>query len=67
MEKLIIENRTGLPILEVIEYVLEVIDKGKISETSKGEQYCFMSMYKDGIIVYAEKNKKSDRLIINRR
>jgi len=63
-EKLIIENRTELPMKEVLSYVKKVVEKGKISKTSKGKQYCFVTVFRDGIIVYADKNKKSDRLIV---
>ena len=63
-EKLIIENRTELPMKEVLSYIIAVVEKGKISKTVKGEQYCFVTCFPDGITVYAEKNKKSDKLIV---
>ena len=63
-EKLIIENRTKLPMKEVLSYVKRVVEKGKISKTSKGKQYCFVTIFYNGITVYADKNKKSDRLIV---
>jgi len=63
-EKLIIENRTKLSMEEVLSYVKVVVQQGKISETSKGKQYCFVTCFASGITVYAEKNKKSDRLIV---
>ena len=56
-EKLIIENRTKLPMKEVLGYVKVVVEQGKISKTSKGEQYCFVTCFHDSITVYAEKNK----------
>ena len=64
MEKLIIENSTDLPMVELLNYVKEIILQGKVSKTSKGKQYCFMTQFKDGVVIYADKNKKSDRLII---
>ena len=63
-EKLIIENKTELPMKEVLSYVKTVIEQGKISETAKGKQYCFVTCFPDGITIYADKNKKSDRLIV---
>jgi len=63
-EKLIIENRTNLPMKEVLSYVKTVVEQDKISETSKGKQYCFVTCFPDGITIYADKNKKSDRLIV---
>ena len=49
---------------EVLGYVRVVVEQGKISETSKGKQYCFVTCFPDGITIYADKNKKSDRLIV---
>jgi len=66
MEKLIIENRTDRPISELLGYIASVLDMGKISETSKGKQYCFATTFKDGIVIFADKNKKSDKLIITK-
>jgi len=63
-EKLIIENRTELSMEEILNYVMAVVEKGKISKTSKGEQYYFVTCFPNGITVYAEKNRKSDRLIV---
>jgi hypothetical protein len=64
MEKLIIENRTSMPMDDALEYVRSVIIKGKISKTSKGEQYCFAVAWPNGVRVFADKNKCSDRLIV---
>lgn len=66
MDKLIIENRSKLPMADATEYATEVILQGKISKTSKGEQYCFVTKFAGGITVYADKNKNSDRLIITK-
>ena len=66
MDKLIIENQTDLSLLEILGYVGHVVSMGKISETSKGKQYCFLTTYKGDIVVFADKNKKSDRLIIRK-
>lgn len=65
MEKLIIENRTKLKMERVLDFVSSVIKQGRISETSKGKQYCFCTWFEESdIVVYADMNKKSDRLII---
>ena len=63
MKKLIIENRTNLKMEKILKYAYTVIKQGKISETYKGKQYCFVTTFQD-VVVYADKNKKSDRLII---
>jgi len=64
-EKLIIENRTDLPMEVVLEYVGKVLRKGRIS--NDGKQYCYGVTFSDGIDVFSDLNKKSDRLIITRR
>ena len=67
-EKIIIINRTNLPWDKTFSVVATVMDKGKISETSKGKQFCFLSTFSIGkdehIAVTAHKNKHSDRFII---
>jgi hypothetical protein len=65
MEKLIIENRTNLKMIEVMYYIEEVIKQGRISENHKGKQYCYCTWFeKSDIVVYAQMNRKSDKLII---
>ena len=64
MEKIIIENNSDLDIDDVLQYVGHVIRKGKISSTSKGDQYCFITTFENGIYVSSSKNKKSDRFIV---
>lgn len=68
MTKLIIENRTEMVDDEALVYVREVIRQGKISETSKGKQYCFVTTFHlsncERLIVSCMKNSKSDRFIL---
>jgi len=67
MSKIIIENRSNVSWGIVLRLVAQVIDDGRISETSKGKQYCFATHFKRfGVYVYADKNKKSDRFVITR-
>ena len=54
--KLIIRNYTDLPDLYVLEKVYYVVQNGQISETSKGKQYCFTSLFKDYIVVSVHKS-----------
>ncbi len=58
--KIIVHNRTDMPMEEAMVYVLHVIRGGRVSETSKGKQYCFCTTWKDGIIVWATRNQHSD-------
>jgi len=65
MNKLIIENRTGLSDLESIDLIKRVIGSGRIS--NDGKQYCYLSTTEVNGLSYAvstDLNKKSDRFVI---
>jgi len=62
-EKLIIENRTGRPILEILSHVEQVLVMGRISKNDT--QYCYATKFDDDIIVYASKNKQSDKFVVS--
>jgi len=64
MNKLIIDNQTELSDLEVLFYIGQVIEKGLISETSRGKQYCFVTSFVNGVTVGCFKNKKSSRFVV---
>lgn len=66
MNKLIVENRTDMPMLDALVYVRYVMGEGRVSETGKGKQYCFCTVFKDGIVVSTDLNKKSDKFIVYR-
>lgn len=55
--KIIIHNQTDLPDFIVLQYINKVVQKGKISETKKGKQYCFATIYESGYTVISSKNK----------
>ena len=62
-ERIIVENRTKLPMNEVLPYVGKVIADGRISNNNT--QYCYVNVWQAaGITVCADKNKKSDRFIV---
>ena len=61
-ERLIIENRTFLSMRIAMEYIIAVINQGKISKD--GTQYCYATSFKDGYVVISDLNKKSDKLIL---
>jgi len=64
-ERIIIENRTNLPMDGVLPYVEKVIGQGRISNSNT--QYCYVTTWStEGIIVYADKNKKSDRFVVTK-
>lgn len=56
--KLIIRNYTELSDIEVLSYVISVVKEGRVSETSKGPQYCFHTTFKDNIGVSVVKSGK---------
>lgn len=65
MNKLIIENRAGIPWLDVLTYVASVINMGRIS--NDGKQYCYVSTFKTPagtVVVASDLNEKSDRLVV---
>ena len=65
--KFIIENNTELSDLETLDLIKKVVGMGKISETSKGKQYCFLAVIEYDFKKYritATKNNKSDKFRI---
>lgn len=64
MSKLIIYNNTDLDMDEVLPYILSVIRQGRISNDNT--QYCYHTVFKDGITVTSKLNKSSDTLTVDR-
>ena len=63
MGKLIIENRTNMPDLEAMWYVMEVMRDGRVS--NDGKQYCYATVWElSKVVVYTDLNKKSDRFVV---
>ena len=65
MNKLIIENRTDLPWLNILLYVAGVVRQGRIS--NDGKQYCYASTFKEDfgtVVVASYRNEHSDRLVV---
>jgi len=64
-ERLIIDNRTDIPMSEALEYAIEVVKMGRISDG--GESYCYATTFRrgdDDVVVVAKRNKRSDRLVL---
>ena len=61
-ERIIIENRTTMPMEYVLEHVRQVLAKGRISDDNT--QYCYHTSFANGIGVAAFKNKCSDRFVV---
>jgi len=64
-ERLIIDNRTDIPMSEALEYVIAVVKMGRIS--GGGESYCYATTFRRGageVVVCALRNKRSDRLVL---
>lgn len=65
MTKLIIDNKSDLPMESVLRMCAEVVEEGRIS--NDGKQYCYATVFRIGGVNYgvvSELNKKSDRFII---
>ena len=57
-EKLIIVNKTDLPMFDVMIMASQVVGLRRIS----GDSYCYATTFDGGIACIAKKNKKSDTL-----
>ena len=51
MSKIIIHNYSDLEDYECVSFIRAVISEGKVSETKQGKQYCFVTTFKNGIVV----------------
>ena len=65
--KIIIHNYSDLSDSDAIFYVGTVINKGKISKTSQGEQYCFVSVFKNGITISSGRRNDTYTFFVERR
>ena len=59
MSKLIIQNDSDLSDSEALELVLQVMGAGKIS--NYGKQYCYHTVFPNGVHIGTWLNKKSER------
>lgn len=65
MAKIIIDNQSHISDSLALTYVAKVINMGKVSNSHKGKQYCFVTVWYDhNMVIYADKNKKSDKFTI---
>lgn len=60
-EKLIIDNRTDLPMDEVLLMAFSVVRMGRVS--GDNDRYCYATRFYNGVVCEATKNKKSDTLV----
>lgn len=66
--KLILENRTDLPMVDFLRLAQEVVSMGRIS--NEGKQYCYLTSFKinqEEYVIVSDLNEKSDRLIFYKR
>ena len=57
MSKMIIHNLTSLSDLETLKMCTSVVDMGKVSKGTYGEQYCFVSTFRTGHHLSCNKSK----------
>lgn len=62
MEKIIIENRSKESLQDAILATLDLVKMGRISNNNT--QYCYVARCKNKTVIFAYKNKKSDRFVI---
>lgn len=56
MSKFIIYNNyDSIGDYEAVSFIRAVISEGKVSETSRGKQYCFATRFKNGVVVTCDK------------
>lgn len=61
-ERLIIDNRTARPLVDLWPRLWAVLQEGKIS--NGGRQHCYATTWADGLVVASVLNEKSERLVI---
>lgn len=52
-----IRDENNVTIEDALKYALRVVQHGKISETSKGKQYCFLTVFANKVYVSVTKQK----------
>ena len=62
--RLIIDNRTDKSDIEVMAMINSVVLSGKISQGPKGKQYCYLTTFKNGVVVSCTRNKCSFRFLV---
>ena len=68
MSKLIINIDTDIDNKLALEYVAAVIVSGRISYSRMGDQYCYVTTFKDDTVVYAGKpSSTTDTFRISKR
>ena len=56
MSKFIIYNNDdSIGDYEAVNFIRAVISEGKVSQTSRGKQYCFETRFKSGVVVTCNK------------
>ena len=58
MGKAIVHYPDDWSLGEALEFVDSVVGQGRISDTSKGPQYCFATRFSVGTMVYAGMSRK---------
>lgn len=59
-EKLIIVNKTDLPMTDILSMASQVVSMGR--ESGDGTSYCYITTFHNGTVCFAKRNRKSDTL-----
>jgi hypothetical protein len=62
VSKIIIQNDSSRSDIQALQYVISVIRPGRISDD--GKAYPFANTFLDGVVVYATRNYKSDKFVV---
>jgi hypothetical protein len=57
--KIIVHNNTEISDEDAMLYVYNVMSGGKVSETKQGKQYCFVTTFKSGIVVFCTRRNNT--------
>jgi hypothetical protein len=62
MTKIIIKNYSSIKDDLVLMNIAKVLEQGKISDGKYGPQYCFMTKFQSGVVIYADRTKSGSHV-----
>lgn len=72
MNRIIVENQIeDMSMQQALDFVCQVIDKGRISTSASKKHYCFLTVFSNHLgeelaRVHASLNKNSDRFVVTK-
>ena len=62
MNRLIIVNRSDLPMTEAMDWIARIMDRGRIS--NEGKQYCYAVRLPSGHVICSDLTKTGDKFTV---